>query len=142
MGCAWLICYRYGDGFDIQQQIDDVVAHLQTRLDEHYQKEFDPDFVTRADEPSDARVDVCLYFIPPHRLKELDLLYMKRLSEHVALIPVIAKADTMTESELYDFKQHILMKYVVLGMCHKYLVHSVLCTHLLACACALVFAGR
>jgi cell division control protein 12 len=32
---------------------------------------------------------------------------MKRLGTHVNLIPVIAKADTLTQSDLFTFKQHV-----------------------------------
>lgn len=28
----------------------------------------------------DPRVDVCVYFIAPHRLKQMDVEFMKRLS--------------------------------------------------------------
>ena len=104
------MCNRYGDGFDIQQQIDDVIGHIKRQTETYFLKEIDPDYPIRDDVCLDDRVDVCLYFIPPHRLKELDLLYMKRLSEVVAVIPVIAKADTMTEVELKEFKALILDK--------------------------------
>ena len=46
----------------------------------------------------DNRVHCCLYFIAPtgHRLKPLDILVMKHLDKCVNVIPVIAKADTLT----------------------------------------------
>ena len=61
-------------------------------------------------EKADPRVDVCLYFIPPHRLKEVDIEFMKQLSGVVPLIPIIAKADSMTTDELDEFRGHILRK--------------------------------
>ncbi|KAI9268161.1 Septin-domain-containing protein [Phascolomyces articulosus] len=58
----------------------------------------------------DMRVHVCLYFIRPngHGLKPLDIEIMKRLGSRVNLIPVIAKADTLTPKDLAQFKQRIL----------------------------------
>ncbi|KAI8138484.1 Septin-domain-containing protein [Fennellomyces sp. T-0311] len=58
----------------------------------------------------DMRVHVCLYFIRPngHGLKPLDIEIMKRLGSRVNLIPVIAKADTLTPKDLAQFKRKIL----------------------------------
>lgn len=57
----------------------------------------------------DTRVHACLYFIAPtgHTLKPLDIEVMKRLSQRVNLIPVIAKADTLTRRDLAIFKERI-----------------------------------
>ncbi|CCO30251.1 Cell division control protein 12 AltName: Full=Septin [Rhizoctonia solani AG-1 IB] len=59
------------------------------------------------DEKTDMRVHACLYFIRPtgHTLKPLDIEIMKRLGTRVNLIPVIAKADTLTQNDLAVFKQ-------------------------------------
>ncbi|KAJ2956517.1 hypothetical protein NQZ79_g7625 [Umbelopsis isabellina] len=58
----------------------------------------------------DTRVHVCLYFISPtgHALKTMDAEAMKQLSSAVNLIPIIAKADTMTQQEKKLFKLTIL----------------------------------
>ncbi|CAL1702819.1 unnamed protein product [Somion occarium] len=60
-------------------------------------------------EKIDLRVHACLYFIRPtgHTLKPLDIEIMKRLGTRVNLIPVIAKADTLTQNDLALFKQRI-----------------------------------
>ncbi|KAH0541766.1 hypothetical protein FGG08_003788 [Glutinoglossum americanum] len=57
----------------------------------------------------DLRVHACLYFIRPtgHTLKPLDIEVMKRLSSRVNLIPVVAKADTLSPADLARFKQRI-----------------------------------
>ncbi|KAL0084130.1 putative septin [Phycomyces blakesleeanus] len=58
----------------------------------------------------DLRVHACLYFIRPtgHTLKPLDIEIMKHLGSRVNLIPVIAKADTLTPKDLAKFKRNIL----------------------------------
>jgi len=60
-------------------------------------------------EKLDMRVHACLYFIRPtgHTLKPLDIEIMKRLGSRVNLIPVIAKADTLTPSDLEQFKRRV-----------------------------------
>lgn len=58
----------------------------------------------------DNRVHACIYFIQPtgHALKPIDIEFMKRLHNKVNLIPVIAKADTLTEEEVEVFKHRVL----------------------------------
>ena len=57
----------------------------------------------------DTRVHCCLYFIPPygHGLRQIDLEFLKRLQYKVNLIPVIAKADTLTKEEVQRLKNNI-----------------------------------
>lgn len=43
----------------------------------------------------------------PFRLKPLDIETMKRLGSRVNLIPVIAKADTMTPQDILAFKENV-----------------------------------
>merc|ERR1712013_501262 len=71
---------------------------LETELSLNYQKE------------DKYLVDACLYFVAPtgHGLKELDIEFMKMLSEKVNIVPVIAKADAFLAEELGLFKQNIL----------------------------------
>lgn len=58
---------------------------------------------------TDSRVHSCLYFIAPsgHGLKPLDVEFMQRLCDKVNIIPVIAKADTMTPEEVQLFKKQV-----------------------------------
>jgi cell division control protein 11 len=73
----------------------------------------------------DNRVHVLLYFITPtghgfvysplaldvtnkHRLRELDIELMKRLSPRVNVIPVIGKADSLTPAELAESKKLVM----------------------------------
>ena len=64
----------------------------------------------------DLRVHACLYFIRPtgHTLKPLDIEVMKRLSSRVNLIPVIAKADTLSPADLIRFKHRV--SHVMFGV--------------------------
>ncbi|KAF3821535.1 hypothetical protein GH733_009577, partial [Mirounga leonina] len=66
----------------------------------------------------DTRIHVCLYFITPtgHSLKSLDLVTMKKLDSKVNIIPIIAKADTISKSELHKFKIKIMGELVSNGV--------------------------
>lgn len=65
----------------------------------------------------DNRVHVCLYFIQPsgHGLKPLDVEFMKRLHDKVNIIPILAKADTMTPDECTYFKKQVDVTYSTYG---------------------------
>lgn len=58
----------------------------------------------------DTRIHVCLYFICPtgHGLKSIDLVCMKKLDTKVNIVPIIAKADTISKTELQKFKTKII----------------------------------
>lgn len=57
----------------------------------------------------DNRVHCCLYFIYPsgHSLKQIDIDCMLNLHDKVNIIPVIAKADTLTPDECAQFKKNV-----------------------------------
>lgn len=57
----------------------------------------------------DTRIHCCLYFISPtgHNLRPIDVIVMKKLSEVVNVVPVIAKADSLTLEERENFKSKI-----------------------------------
>ena len=57
----------------------------------------------------DTRIHCCLYFINPtgHTLRPIDVTVMKKLSEVVNVVPVIAKADSLTLEERESFKQKV-----------------------------------
>lgn len=58
----------------------------------------------------DNRVHCCFYFINPYGrgLKPLDLEVMKQLSNKVSIVPVIAKADCLTQNEITQLKKTVL----------------------------------
>lgn len=56
----------------------------------------------------DTRVNVCIYFLPPTgRVHALDLKAMHEISLRTNLIPVIAKADSMTPEDLVAQQQDV-----------------------------------
>lgn len=49
----------------------------------------------------------CVRKLTCNSLRELDIELMRRLSPRVNVIPVIGKADSLTPSELRDFKKRV-----------------------------------
>ena len=55
----------------------------------------------------DRMIHCCLYFIAPHRLKHIDIAFMRRIHKMVNIVPIIAKSDTMTTDEKMNFKEEV-----------------------------------
>lgn len=83
-----------------------ILENIEARYDAYLEQE---NRVNRL-KMTDNRVHACIYFIQPtgHALKPIDVEFMKQLHNKVNLIPVIAKADTLTEEEVDLFKRRIL----------------------------------
>ncbi|VDK18310.1 unnamed protein product [Anisakis simplex] len=99
-------CPGFGDAIDNNKCWEPVVDFVERKYLEYFSEETK---IERCAIIPDKRVHLCLYFIAPtgHGLKQLDIEFMKRLHERVNVIPVIAKADTMTADELIRFKAQI-----------------------------------
>jgi septin 3/9/12 len=65
----------------------------------------------------DTRIHCCLFFINPtgHSLRPIDVIVMKKLSEVVNVVPVIAKADSLTLEERETFKQKVWKTCLLCG---------------------------
>ncbi|KIY50560.1 Septin [Fistulina hepatica ATCC 64428] len=96
----------FGDFVDNDDSWKPIVENIESRFESYLEQE------TRVNRQKivDNRVHACLYFIQPtgHSLKQIDIEFMRRLHTKVNLIPVIAKADTLTEEEVMDFKARVL----------------------------------
>jgi hypothetical protein len=57
----------------------------------------------------DTRIHCCLYFLNPtgHSLRPIDVIVMKKLSDVVNVVPVIAKSDSLTPEEKESFKEKV-----------------------------------
>lgn len=95
----------FGDYVNNRDAWQPIVEFLDDQHESFMRQEQQP---VRA-EKQDMRVHACLYFIRPtgHSLRPLDVEVMKRLGSRVNLIPVIAKADTLTPEDLAAFKSRI-----------------------------------
>ena len=58
----------------------------------------------------DKRIDICFYFCPPHRFKDCDTLFLSLLLGSVFVVPVLAKADAMTQAETEAYRETVREK--------------------------------
>ncbi|GAA5964430.1 hypothetical protein JCM21900_005741 [Sporobolomyces salmonicolor] len=96
----------YGDFINNEDGWKPILDNIEARFDAYLEQE---NRVNRQ-KMVDNRIHACLYFIEPtgHSLKPVDIEFMRRLHTKVNLIPIIAKADTMTDDEVLQFKARIL----------------------------------
>lgn len=89
-------------------------------IDQQYEKYLQEELKIHRSQTSlnDARVHVCLYLISPvgHGMRAIDLVTLKELDSKVNIIPVIAKADTITKQEMDKLKVKIMSEIVSNGI--------------------------
>ncbi|XP_048389001.1 septin-11 isoform X3 [Stegostoma tigrinum] len=106
----------FGDQINKEDSYKPIVEYIDAQFEAYLQEELK---IRRSfyNYP-DSRIHTCLYFIAPtgHSLKSLDLVTMKKLDSKVNIIPIIAKADTISKSELHKFKIKIMSELVSNGV--------------------------
>ncbi|KAG0199475.1 hypothetical protein BGX28_007273 [Mortierella sp. GBA30] len=97
----------FGDELNREHNLTPIIEYIDQQNEEYMTAERHPGF--RKAIP-DTRIHAVLYFVAPngHGLKELDANALKTLSRKVNVIPLIAKADTMTAEERISFKKILL----------------------------------
>lgn len=96
----------YGDQINNEGCWDPIVKYIKDQHSAYLRKELT---AMREKYIQDTRIHCCLFFINPtgHGLKPIDIIVMKKLSEVVNVVPVIAKADSLTLEEREGFKARI-----------------------------------
>ncbi|KGG50770.1 hypothetical protein DI09_56p80 [Mitosporidium daphniae] len=97
----------FGESLSNSQGCATILEYIEEQYDKFLAEE---SRINRIRKYEDSRVHVLLYFIAPtgHGLKDLDILLMKSVGKRVNIIPVIAKSDALTRSELLSFKQQVI----------------------------------
>ncbi|MCI4385302.1 hypothetical protein PGIGA_G00048910 [Pangasianodon gigas] len=96
----------FGDQINNENCWQPIMKFINEQYEQYLQEEIN---INRKKRIPDSRVHCCIYFIPPtgHCLRPLDVEFMRRLSKVVNIVPVIAKADTLTLEERDFFKKKI-----------------------------------
>uniref|UniRef100_A0A8C2WEQ2 Septin 9a n=1 Tax=Cyclopterus lumpus TaxID=8103 RepID=A0A8C2WEQ2_CYCLU len=96
----------FGDQINNENCWRPIMKFINDQYEAYLQEEIN---INRKKRIPDSRVHCCIYFIPPtgHCLRPLDVEFMRRLSKVVNIVPVIAKADTLTLEERDFFKKKI-----------------------------------
>ncbi|XP_032665214.1 uncharacterized protein LOC116841428 [Odontomachus brunneus] len=97
-------------GFGDAVNCEDTWKACLAYIDEQFRQYFTDESGLNRKNIQDNRVHCCLYFIPPygHGLRQIDLEVLRRLHRKVNVVPVIAKADTLTVHEVKKLKERIL----------------------------------
>ncbi|XP_062917159.1 septin-6 isoform X3 [Mobula hypostoma] len=106
----------FGDQINKEESYKSIVEFIDAQFEAYLQEELKIKRTLHS--YHDSRVHVCLYFIAPtgHSLKSLDLVTMKKLDSKVNIIPIIAKADSISKTELQKFKIKIMSELVSNGV--------------------------
>uniref|UniRef100_A0A8C9K3X4 Septin 6 n=1 Tax=Panthera tigris altaica TaxID=74533 RepID=A0A8C9K3X4_PANTA len=106
----------FGDQINKEDSYKPIVEFIDAQFEAYLQEELKIRRVLHA--YHDSRIHACLYFIAPtgHSLKSLDLVTMKKLDSKVNIIPIIAKSDAISKSELTKFKIKITSELVSNGV--------------------------
>lgn len=96
----------YGDLINNDRCWDPIVKYIKEQHSAYLRKELT---AQRERYIQDTRIHCCLFFIQPsgHTLKPIDIVVLKKLSDVVNVVPVIAKADSLTLEERQAFKARI-----------------------------------
>eukprot|EP00802_Teleaulax_amphioxeia_P013157 Tamp_13205.p1 GENE.Tamp_13205~~Tamp_13205.p1 ORF type:complete len:291 (+),score=49.45 Tamp_13205:291-1163(+) len=100
----------YGDVLELGKTFKAIASDIDRRLlraVEEEERGHRPDMGQRR---RNLGVDAVLYFIAPHRLKGVDIEFMKVIQNRASIIPILAKADTMTAEELTAFRTLVTTK--------------------------------
>ncbi|XP_072340115.1 septin-4-like [Scyliorhinus torazame] len=95
----------FGDAVDNS----DCWKPIVTYIDEQFEHYFHDESGLNRKNIQDNRVHCLLYFLSPlgHGVRPLDVEFMKAVHEKVNIVPVVAKADTLTPAEVQRTKQKI-----------------------------------
>ncbi|KAF5358206.1 hypothetical protein D9756_001273 [Leucocoprinus leucothites] len=96
----------YGDQINNEGCWDPIIKYIKDQHSAYLRKELT---AQRERYIQDTRIHCCLYFINPtgHSLRPVDIIVMKKLSDVVNVVPVIAKSDSLTLEERDRFKAKI-----------------------------------
>ncbi|XP_065820980.1 uncharacterized protein septin12 isoform X1 [Labrus bergylta] len=106
----------FGDNINNENCWEPIVKYINEQYEKYLIEELN---VNRKRRIPDSRVHSCIYFLPAtgHRLRPIDIEFMKRLGNIVSIVPVIAKADTLTIEERLEFKERIRQDLTTNGIC-------------------------
>eukprot|EP00884_Botryococcus_braunii_P007002 jgi/Botrbrau1/16302/Bobra.0066s0071.1 len=103
-------------GFTSLEEALPVLEAIQVQSESYFKTEQDGKRTQPMAMLMDPRVDLCLYFLPPHAIHPLDVEIMGRISQLVPVVPIISKADSLTVSELQQYREQILCKLASNGV--------------------------
>lgn len=97
----------YHDSLNLGRSIKLVTDHIDSMFATTLANERRPHRKPESERETHLGVDVVLYFFSPHRCKDIDMLFLSKLRGRASILPILAKADTMTTAELASHRQRV-----------------------------------
>ncbi|XP_057343709.1 septin-12 isoform X1 [Manis pentadactyla] len=96
----------FGDQINNDKCWNPILGYINEQYERYLQEEI---LIARQRHIPDTRVHCCVYFVPPtgHCLRPLDIEFLRRLCRTVNVVPVIARADSLTLEEREIFRHKI-----------------------------------
>jgi septin family protein len=108
----------YGDDVRVEDAVDRVCKEVERRFHKHKESQDIGGTQFTKRQEVDEMFHCCLYFIKPHRFSKIDELFIQKLSPFVPIIPILAKADTMTLSERKEFRKVVRTRLAEMQLQH------------------------
>ncbi|CAL8265640.1 unnamed protein product [Merluccius merluccius] len=104
----------FGDAVNNTESWKEVEDYVDRQFDQYFREESG----LNRKNLQDNRVHCCLYFLSPfgHGLRPLDVECMRALHEKVNIVPVLAKADSLTPTEVHRKKLKIRQEIEQFGI--------------------------
>lgn len=97
----------YGDTMHLGESFERVTDYISQSFRNAIERERRPDRPGIDVLDESVGVDAVLYFVAPHRLKEVDIAFIRRLHTLATIVPIISKADVYTRDELRAFREAV-----------------------------------
>ncbi|NXA62313.1 SEP10 protein, partial [Mohoua ochrocephala] len=106
----------FGDQMNKADSYQPIVDYIDAQFEAYLEEELK--VIRSLFSYHDTRIHVCFYFISPtgRSLKTIDLLTMKSLDSKVNIVPIIGKADSISKTELQEFKKKIMSELISNGI--------------------------
>lgn len=97
-------------GFNDSINCEDCWKTVEDYINQQFDQYFRDENGLNRKNIKDNRVHCCLYFVSPygHGLRQIDVEFMRRMHDKVNIIPIIAKADTLTQAEVKRLKTRVM----------------------------------
>ncbi len=101
----------FGNRVNHRNSVKPITDYISDCRRKRFRREKSPSFKQSSGDDDDANnrmlVHVCLYFLSPGRFLAIDRHFLKHVQDEVTIVPVIAKADTMTDEEIARYRAEL-----------------------------------
>ena len=100
----------FGNRVNHRNSVKPITDYISECRRKRFLREKAPSFKqSEGDDDANNRmlVHVCLYFLSPGRFLAIDRHFLKHVQNEVTVVPVIAKADTMTDDEIARYRAEL-----------------------------------